>query len=94
MSSSSYYKDGAWRFMKSILTEEYYLPSASIPMGFPTTQSVFDNEVKRAMSENYDERNIITRYYTINGGSGSNGIGYDQQIDSGILQPKGKLFFS
>jgi ABC-type glycerol-3-phosphate transport system substrate-binding protein len=91
MSAKCSHKDGAWRFMKNILTEEYYCPPGSISMGFPIVQSIFDNEIQKAMTENYDERNIITRYFYDTMGSGDNGIGDDKALNTDTLYPTGQI---
>lgn len=49
MSSKCEYKDGAWRFIRSILTEDFQKKNTMV---FPSNQKCFDITVQSAMTEN------------------------------------------
>jgi hypothetical protein len=50
MSSSCTEKDGAWQFMRTMLTEDYQKENT---WDFPTNQSVFDQKLEEAMTPVY-----------------------------------------
>ncbi|MDR2606257.1 MAG: extracellular solute-binding protein [Oscillospiraceae bacterium] len=95
MSSKTAYKDGAWRFMSKILSEEYIDSQIGwMGGGFPTIKSIFDKQAQEAMTENYDPSNYSEETINIDGsgsyGTRSNGSGEEAQL-SDEPQPKGKI---
>jgi len=94
MSSTSPNKDGAWRFMSTILSEDYFNSlEMYMDYGFPTVQSVFDKAVEGAMTENMNPDQIYDMTISLDGSGsyGAGGTGDDVEPSSGTIYPKGKI---
>ena len=97
MNAAFPYKEAAWRLMRTVLTDEYYRPlcdNRAFPIGIPTVQSVFDEEARRAMTDNYEESNIYRMEITNKGYSGGSlGSVAKNPKTSGKILPKGRVLF-
>jgi ABC-type glycerol-3-phosphate transport system substrate-binding protein len=102
MSSQSANKDGAWRFMRTVLTEgSVQSRYSSSDNGFPTTQKLFDQAVQKAMTENHNENDVMSRQYSLDGNGWSQSSGSvvvisnnDGEAVSDEVLPKLKLVFA
>jgi ABC-type glycerol-3-phosphate transport system substrate-binding protein len=97
MSSQCKDKEGAWRFMSTILSEDYQVSQFNDWWGsFPTNQGAFEQYALKEMTENTEPSKVMTRRYGQNGGwSGSTGGTASAFTDyvKGEVYPKGVFTF-
>jgi ABC-type glycerol-3-phosphate transport system substrate-binding protein len=97
MSSQCKDKEGAWRFMSTILGADYQNEIQNDwSSSFPTNKAAFEQLAQKAMEDSTDLSKIITRTYNNNGGwSGSQGgtaAEFAPYLKDGVY-PKGVLTF-
>ncbi|NLL40023.1 MAG: extracellular solute-binding protein [Clostridiales bacterium] len=99
MSSQSEHKDGSWRFIRTILTEEFQKRNTMV---FPSNQKCFDLAVQSAMTENTEpsysimgmDLSSLLGDADLGGSKDTDGDGVADVYPKGFLNgPNGELMF-